>query len=101
MALQRQIWSTFVTVLWCSKTEITDETEILVFVWGLWEMTSKFTDNFSAVHFLKKKKKKTWNQLQFLSYWNNMEKNVVFSLFATYVNDNMTFAYISLFQCIK
>ena len=38
---QRQIWSTFVTVLECSKTEITDGTGILVLVRVLWDMISK------------------------------------------------------------
>ena len=41
MALQRQIWSTFVTLLWCSKTKITNGTGILVLVRVLWDMISK------------------------------------------------------------
>ena len=41
MALQQQIWSTFVIVLWCCKTKITDETRILVLVRVLWDMISK------------------------------------------------------------
>ena len=41
MALQQQIWSTFVTVLWCSKSKITDGTGILVLVRVLWDMISK------------------------------------------------------------
>ena len=41
-ALQWQIWSTFVTGLWCSKTEITDGTGIFVLVRVLWEFP-KFT----------------------------------------------------------
>ena len=36
MALQRQIWSTFVTVLWVRKTEIQDRAGILVLVRVLW-----------------------------------------------------------------
>ena len=49
MALQRQIWSTFVTVLWCSKTEITHWTRIL-FLWESCEIWfPKFTDNFGIV----------------------------------------------------
>ena len=41
VALQRQIWSTFVTLVWCIKTEITDGTGILVFVKVLWDMIFK------------------------------------------------------------
>ena len=41
MPLQWQIWSTFVTVLWCSKTKITDGTRILIIVRVLWDMISK------------------------------------------------------------
>ena len=41
MALQWQIWSTFITVLWCSKTKIIDETGILVLVRVLWDVISK------------------------------------------------------------
>ena len=40
-ALQRQIWSTFVTGLWCSKTEIKNGTGILVLVRVLWDRISK------------------------------------------------------------
>ena len=41
MALLQQIWSTFATVLWFSKTKITDGTGILVLVRVLWDMISK------------------------------------------------------------
>ena len=41
MACQQQIWSTFVAVLWCSKTKITDRTGILVLVRVLWDTISK------------------------------------------------------------
>ena len=41
MAIQRQIWSTFVTVLWFRKTEIQDRAGILVFVRVLWVTISK------------------------------------------------------------
>ena len=41
MALQWQIWSPFVTVLWCSKTKITEETRILGLVRVLCDMISK------------------------------------------------------------
>ena len=43
-ALQQEIWSTFVTLFWCSKTfktKITDGTRILVPVRVLWDMISK------------------------------------------------------------
>ena len=44
-----KIWSTFVTVLWCSKTEITDGPGY----WFLWDSCEiwfpKFTDNFGIV----------------------------------------------------
>ena len=49
MAIQRQIWSTFVTVLWFRKTEIQNRAGILVFVRVLWVTISKFTDNFGTV----------------------------------------------------
>ena len=39
--LQRQIWSTFVTVLWCSRTKITDGTGISVLVGVLQDVISK------------------------------------------------------------
>ena len=41
MALQRQIWSTFVTLLWFRKTEIQDRARILVLVRVLWVTISK------------------------------------------------------------
>ena len=41
MVLQRQIWSTFVTVLWCSKTKTTDGIGILIPVRVFWHKISK------------------------------------------------------------
>ena len=41
VALQRQIWSTFVTVLWFHKTEIQNSAGILVLVRVLWVTISK------------------------------------------------------------
>ena len=41
MALQRQIWSTFVTVLWFRKTEFQDSAGILILVRVLWVTISK------------------------------------------------------------
>ena len=41
MALQRQIWSKFATVLWFHKTEIQDRAGILVLVRVLWVKISK------------------------------------------------------------
>ena len=41
MALQQQIWSSFISILWCSKSKITDGTGILVLVRVLWDMISK------------------------------------------------------------
>ena len=41
MALQQQIWSTFVTVLWFRKTKTTDGTGILVLLRVLQDMVSK------------------------------------------------------------
>ena len=61
LALQWQIWSTFVTLLWCSKVKITDGTRIFVLVRVLWDMISKIYRQFWQSFF----KKCTWNQLQF------------------------------------
>ena len=48
--------------------------------------------------------KYTWKQLQFLSHWNNMEKNGTFSLFDTGVNGNVNVCIhndVSLYQRIR
>ena len=58
-------------------------------------MISKITDNF---HVVVSFQKYIWKQLQFLSHWNNMEKNGTLSLFETSVNGNMAFAYMT-FHC--
>ena len=89
MALQWQIWSTFVTVLWCRKK------------WNYrrdWDIGScDFQDLLTIL--AKFLLKCTWKQLQFQSHWNNVEKNGTFSLFDTRVNGNVTFAYIMRFHC--
>ena len=46
MALQQQIWSTFITVLWCSKTKITNGTRILVLARVLQDKISKICWQF-------------------------------------------------------
>ena len=49
MALQRLIWSTFVTVLWFRKTKIPDRAWRLVLVRNCELWIPKFTDNFGTV----------------------------------------------------
>ena len=59
------------TVLWFSKTNFTDGTRILLLVRVLWDMISKLYWQLWHSFF---KNKYTWNLLQFLSHWNNVEK---------------------------
>ena len=75
MALRRKIWSRFVTVLWCSKTEITDRTGILVLERVLWDMIFKIYWQFWRSFF----KKCTRKQLQFNPIeitWRKMVRSV-------------------------
>ena len=71
MVLQRQIWSTFVTVLWFGKTKFTDRTGILVLVRLLWDVISKIY--WQLRQFLQKY---TLKLLQFLSHWIMWRKMV-------------------------
>ena len=66
-----KIWSTFVTVLWFSKTQNNRQDRDI----GSCEMWfPKFTDNFGIVS-----SKIHSKPVQFLSHWNNVEKNGTFS----------------------
>ena len=64
-------WSTFVNVLWSSKTKITDGIGILVLVRVLSDTVSKIYRQLWHNFF----KNTLENLLQFLSHWNDMEKN--------------------------
>ena len=86
----------FFTVLWFSKTKITDGTGILALVRVMWDMISKIYWQFLHSFFKNTLERK---QLQFLSHWNSLEQNGTFSLFDTSVNGNLTFAYIMAFPC--
>ena len=93
-ALQWQIWSTFVTVLWFCKTEIQDRARISILVRVLW-VTDFQTVMAIFAQFLQIY---IWKKLQFLSH-SPVEKNGMFSLFDTSVNGSVTFAYIITFHC--
>ena len=94
-----KIWSTFVvTVLWFSKTEITDKTGILVLVRVLWDVISKNLLKILAL-FLQKY---TWKQSQFLSHWDNVEKLVQFVWNQCQWRRDVCIHYdVSLYQCIQ
>ena len=91
MALQGQIRSTFVIVLWFRKNRNSRQgldvgsCESLV----SYDFQNLFSDNFgtvsSNIHL---------KQFKFLSHWNNVEKNGAFSLFETSVKGNVTLVYI-------
>ena len=91
-------FETYVTVLWCSKTEITDGTGILVLVRVLWDiMISKIYWHKFQHSFFK-------NAHESRYYFNPTEimwsKNGTFSLVETSVNGNVTFAYIMTFYLL-
>ena len=88
MALQQQIWSTFVTVLWFIKTKITDGNRILVFVgynfqiyWKCWQHSSKIHLKVVAIFVP-------------LKY---VERNGTFGLFDINVNGNVMLAHVMTF----
>ena len=74
-AQQQQIWSTFVTVLWCSKTKITDRTEILVLVRVLWGMIFKIYWQFWH-SFFKNALESSCNFNPIEIMWRNMVRSV-------------------------
>ena len=75
MALQRQIWSRFVTALWFRKTEFQTGLGDR-FLWQSCELWfPKFTDNLAL--FLQKY---IWKQLNFLPHSNIVKKNGTFCL---------------------
>ena len=91
---------TFVTLLWCSKTKITERTGILVHgrvLW--WDMIFKICWQFWYSFF--KNTLESSNNINFIEI--TFRKNGTFNLFDTSVNGNVTFTYttyISLKQCI-
>ena len=74
-ALQRQVWSIFVTLLWCSKTEITDGTRILVLVRVLWHMISKIYWQFWC-SFFKNVLESSYNFNPVEIMWRKMVRSV-------------------------
>ena len=87
------IWSTFVTVLWFSKTEIADETGILALVRVLWDVIFKILWQFWHSFFK--------NTLE--SSYNFCPIEMMFNLFDININGNMTFVHydVSLYQRIR
>ena len=85
-----KIWSTFVTVLWFSKTKLQTTRDIC-------SCESLVKRDFHKVSC------QFWHcslkAVTILSNWNNVEKNSTFSLFETIGNGNVTFAYIMRFYC--
>ena len=90
MALQQQIWSTFVTVFWFTKTKITDGNRILVFVGYIFQIYWKFWHHSSKIHL---KAVAIFIPLKYV------ERNGTFGLFDTSVNGNVMLAYIMTFHC--
>ena len=75
MALQWQIWSPSVTVLWCSKTKISDGTRILVLVRVLWDMISKVYWQFWH-SFFKNALESSYNFNPIEITWRNLVRSV-------------------------
>ena len=75
MALQQQIWSTFVTVLWCSQTKITDRTRILILMRVFWDMISKIYWQFWH-SFFKNVLESSYNFNRIAITWRKMVRSV-------------------------
>ena len=95
MALQRQIWSTFVTVLWFRKTKIKNRAGILILVRVLWVTISKiywhFWHNFFKFTF---KRSSIFYPKEITG--RKMARSVC--LDPCSANGNVTFAYIMTFH---